>query len=342
MEINVKFSKQIAFAIFVIFFATQLNAQMAKVQVIHNSADPAAAVVDVYVNGLKPDALDDFAFRSATPFLDVPAGTDLTITIAGPGSMDVNDQVVANIPAGQLEADKEYILVANGVVGDGFSSPMGRTINFALYPAEGKSTSEMVDLKVFHGSTDAPAVDIYADINGEPLIPNLNYGDYAGYLTLPVDVYNLTLTVAGAKETVAGTWTADITGLDGLGAVVFASGFFNLDDQPETVPETSAFGLYAALPNGTVVELPVNPDNSVTFIEASENTLFPNPANDYLNISEIGNYDIIEIFNMNGEMVMNFAENNHKINISVLAQGTYLLKSIKGDTVKSMKFVVVN
>jgi hypothetical protein len=52
----------------------------ARVQVIHNSADAAAASVDVYLD----DALllDNFAFRTASSFIDAPAGTEFTITIA--------------------------------------------------------------------------------------------------------------------------------------------------------------------------------------------------------------------------------------------------------------------
>jgi len=45
---------------------------MARLQVIHNAADPAADSVDIYVNGLPFS--QGFAFRTATPFGDVPAG----------------------------------------------------------------------------------------------------------------------------------------------------------------------------------------------------------------------------------------------------------------------------
>ena len=52
----------------------------ARVQVVHNSADAAAATVDVWLNNTL--LLDDFAFRTASPFVDAQAGVDLTVGIA--------------------------------------------------------------------------------------------------------------------------------------------------------------------------------------------------------------------------------------------------------------------
>ncbi len=48
------------------FSSSQVSGQ-AELQVIHNCADPGAQTVDVYVNGA--NAIDNFAFRAATPFL---------------------------------------------------------------------------------------------------------------------------------------------------------------------------------------------------------------------------------------------------------------------------------
>ncbi|MFM9027641.1 MAG: DUF4397 domain-containing protein, partial [Bacteroidota bacterium] len=63
----------------------------ARVQVIHNAADPAAAVVDVYAGSSL--LIDDFAFRSATPFVNVPAGVDVPIGIALSNSASAADTI---------------------------------------------------------------------------------------------------------------------------------------------------------------------------------------------------------------------------------------------------------
>ena len=68
-----------------------INAQIARVQVIHNSADAAASSVDVYLDSTK--IIDDFAFRTATPFIDVPAGTPIKISIAPSNSISVADSI---------------------------------------------------------------------------------------------------------------------------------------------------------------------------------------------------------------------------------------------------------
>ena len=64
-----------AFGLYVAFPDGKVKAlpamNVARLQVIHNAADPAADRVDIYVN----DKLlrDDFEFRTATEFMDAPS-----------------------------------------------------------------------------------------------------------------------------------------------------------------------------------------------------------------------------------------------------------------------------
>ncbi|MDX1701637.1 MAG: hypothetical protein R3250_13510, partial [Melioribacteraceae bacterium] len=73
-----------------VLISVSIYAQNARLQVIHNAADVAAASVDIYLWNTASNSLvvklDDFAFRAATPFVDVPAGDSLDVIIAGPSS----------------------------------------------------------------------------------------------------------------------------------------------------------------------------------------------------------------------------------------------------------------
>ena len=99
-------------------------AQTARVQVIHNSADAAAAVVDVYVNGGATPAINDFAFRTATPFIDLPAGVDLEIGIA-PGNSTGPQDI---IPGLTVSFPKVRPLITGGEV---ILGPAGPRITLA-------------------------------------------------------------------------------------------------------------------------------------------------------------------------------------------------------------------
>ena len=67
------------------------SSQTARIQVIHNAADPAADSVDIYLNGTR--LLDNFKFRTATPFIDAPAGVALNIGVAPANSTTAADTI---------------------------------------------------------------------------------------------------------------------------------------------------------------------------------------------------------------------------------------------------------
>jgi hypothetical protein len=112
-------------------------AQTADVLVIHNSPDPAAEVVDVYLDGTL--AVPGFAFQTAG-VVELPAGTEIEIGIApGPGSEAAD--IIATFPF-TLTAGESYVVMATGVLDSGLpSNPDGIDTGFTLVPFEGWRTS---------------------------------------------------------------------------------------------------------------------------------------------------------------------------------------------------------
>jgi len=248
-------------ALVVLLLVVNLSAKgQARVQVIHNAADPAAAVVDLYIqdsNG-QITPIDNFAFRKATPFVELPAGK-CTVYVAGPNSSGPQD-AIASFEV-DLENRQRYVVIANGVLDpNNFAdNPDGRSTQFGLLVKtaardEGSDPTK-VDLFAVHGATDAPAVDVIARGVG-PLIQanSFAYGDLTDYLSVPPDVYTLQITLPGGQPTVV-AYRVDLSGLTGGAAAVLASGFLN----PAANQNGEGFALLAVLPDGTVLTLPLAP-----------------------------------------------------------------------------------
>jgi hypothetical protein len=209
----------------------------ARLQVIHNSPSPT---VDIWLNGTK--LLTDFKYRTATPFIDAPAGTNLNIEVKLPNSVAAT-AAVATFDV-TLTAAKTYVAVATGIVGD-TKTPF--TLKVIETAKEKSSDAKKTGLVVYHGSTDAPAVDVIAR-GVATLVEGAAYNDATAYLEVPSAKYILDITPT-KKPTIVASFDGDLSGLGGGAAVVFASGFL--------APKAGepAFGLFAALPNGTVVAL---------------------------------------------------------------------------------------
>jgi len=248
-----------------------VSAQTAELQVIHNAADPAASSVDVYVNGNL--TLDDFAFREATPFVSLPAGTPLNIGVAPGTSTGVNDTLVNfNVT---LASGERYVAIANGVLAPPAfaSNPDGKPTGFTLFLKDGIRNMALapgdVDLIAVHGATDAPTVDVVAR-NVATLVDDAAYGDITSYFSVPPASYILDVTAAAGSPIVV-SYEADLSMLAGSSAVVFASGFLN----PSANQNGPAFGLFAALANGTVVPLP---ETSLARLQVIHNAADPSAA----------------------------------------------------------------
>ncbi len=228
----------------------------APVQVIHNAADPAAAVVDIYLEEASTTLplINDLAFRSATPFLNLASDTPLTIVVA-PGDSDSVADSLAAFPV-MLDGTKTYQLIANGVLepDDFEDNPDGRSIAFTLLvndAAQQESTvPEEVQFNVVHGSTDAPTIDVVARGVGT-LVDDAAYTDITGYIGVAPDVYTLDVTTADQSAIVA-SFEADLSEAGGGALTVLASGFLT----PDNDQNGSAFGLLVVFADGSSALLP--------------------------------------------------------------------------------------
>ncbi|HPF11908.1 MAG TPA: DUF4397 domain-containing protein [Flavobacteriaceae bacterium] len=306
---------------FVFLMFPVLVFSQARVQVIHNSADAAAAEVDVYLDDVL--AVDNFAFRTATPFIDFPADVEVVIGIAPPNSSSASD-AIATFPVTLMDGET-YVVVADGIVsltGYDPAPPFG----LEVYPMgrEAATTGTNTDVLVHHGSTDAPTVDVAeVGVGAGTIVDDLAYTDFQGYLELPTNDYTLEIQDASGTTAVA-QFSAPLStlGLDGAALVVVASGFLD----PSNNSDGPAFGLWVALPSGgDMVELPPVP------LSVQENirnafAVYPNPVENTLTIQglEVGNFGMT-VIDMQGRIILtqNNINESFQLDVSSLAQGIY-------------------
>ena len=255
--------------------ATDIPVEPATVQIIHNCADPAAAEVDIYVNGNK--AYDNVAFRTATPFIELPAGVDLNVVIAGPDSDDDSNPVFSK--TFNLAGGERYAVIASGVLDPSNFAPNGdmdaAPLEFDLIAVDGlrpaAETMGNVELFAFHGATDAPKVDVLA--GSDPLIEGLSFGSGSDYVSVPPASYTLGVAPAGGNPIAA--FTADVSGLGDATIIVVASGFLD----PSMNQDGAPFGLFAVAPGGgEFIELPATDVPQFAQVQIIHNAADPGAA----------------------------------------------------------------
>lgn len=297
-----------------------LPTSTARLQVIHNSPDDIADSVDVYLNGGL--LLDNFAFRTATPFIDAPAGVEIEIDIAPKTSTSVA-QSIANFPL-MLESGETYIAIADGITGlssTTYSPAPAFDLEIFAGAREAALQGTNTDVLVHHGSTDAPTVDVAeTSVPAGTLVDDAAYTDFAGYLELATADYTLAIQDMEGTTTVA-SYQAPLStlSLDGAAITVVASGFLN----PANNGNGPAFGLFVALPSGgDLVALPLASVASVNEAELSNIRLYPNPVVDVLQVKSEDNIRDIRLIDANGRVVLE-SDNQTTINLNGLTEGVY-------------------
>ena len=318
----------------------------AKVQFIHNAN---SQTIDAYVNG--DLALDNFAYKTATPYVELPAGVELNIGLALPNSSSA-EEAILNITA-VLEAGESYIVVAHGTFDESDEFP----ITIAIYDAgqETASSSDNVDVLFFHGSPDAPEVDIVS--GGNVVFDNTDYGSFSpSYVSLPANTeYVLDVTPAEDNETIVASYFARFGFWKGKTAVVFATGF--LGDE--------TFQPWVALSNGGTYQLFPPKDEQSNFFNFKVNAaeqfipqdqnilitnLYPIPTPGYSQLRFVTNKEgqmNIDVVNIDGKVVRGIFAGYRDMgafrieeDFSDLPNGTYFYRITLEDELVTKQFTI--
>lgn len=311
----------------------------AKLQVIHNSPDALASSVDVYsnVSGTIQLLINNFAYRTATPFLTVPANTDFTVWIAPGNSTSYTESVYqADV---NLYGGTDVAAIATGVI-DTTKFENGVNAAFRLKVVNAPSTSletNKVSLQIVHGSTDAPSVDVRIGSNtGAKLADALTFGNNTALINADANDLTVLVLPAGASNAVA-TYSAPLSAFRDSGIIILASGFLS-PNVPTGKDNGAAFGLYVATASGRMIALPLV---TVSIDEINNNSIaiYPNPANDFVFISSQENVVSVQVLSIEGKLVSINLQDNI-VDLSVLNTGVYtmIVKTDKGSySVKLIK-----
>ncbi len=306
----------------------------ARLQVIHNCAATDAASVDVWLNDHPAPLIDDFSFRTATPYIDAPAGASFDVSIALPTSTDTVGALYRE--SFLLESSKTYVVIASGLVGSGAYSVQQPFDLIAAAGMETSTTAGNVDVLVVHGSTDAPTVDVNEiAIPAGIIVDDISYGQTAGYLDLPEANFVLNVEANGAAVASYNAPLADLMLADN-GIIVLASGFLN----PAANNNGEAFGLFVALPGGGAL-VPLQNVLSIEEENIGSLGVYPNPTNDFLNL-KIDDFkaETVEVYALSGSLLKTFNTNEEKIFVGDLEDGMYILRANNGTQTLQTSFIV--
>ncbi|MEW9797012.1 CHRD domain-containing protein [Alteromonas sp. CYL-A6] len=247
---------------------TSVEAGNVQVQIVH--AASMAPTVDIYVTA--PDAvLEDeqplvtAAFTDATGLLQVPAGDyRIRITPAGDTTV-VFDSGTVPLPDGA-----DLLVAATNNTGTG-DSPV------TLLVADGTSATKLwdvnatADIRVVHGISDAPAVDVIAN-NAVTLVDGIAFPSATGYVSVAPDDYVIDV-VADADNSIVAIDDAPVTLAQGVSYTAIANNTLSapeldlLTDNPRRVATEARVRIIHASPAAGPVDIYVTADGEIDAVD---------------------------------------------------------------------------
>ncbi|WP_251358408.1 DUF4397 domain-containing protein [Kangiella sp. TOML190] len=264
-------------------------------QVLHAASN--APTVDIYLTAPGEDISSlvptvTLAFKDSLSPTDIAAG-DYQIRITATGAKDVvYDSGALTLTEGAL-----LNLVAVTNTGPG-TSP----VNLLALSADGAATlydaAKATDLRVFHLSPDAPAVDVVAnDDFANPLLTNVAFPEFSDYLTLAADDYNVKVVPTGAST--PAVIDADVSLTTGISYSVLAVNTLAniepliLEDNRRSISTESQLRIIHGSPSAGLVDLYlVPPATDISMVDPNFSGVDFKQDTGYLSLAA-GDYDVI-------------------------------------------------
>ena len=265
-----------------------------RVNIIH--AAPNAPQVDIYLSAVDADLSNSSitataAFKDSSGELEVDSGTyQIRITPAGTQTV-VFDSGAVELAGG---SDLAILAIENTLTG---SSPVQLLIASATAGAFINDVNMPAELRVTHLSPDAPAVDVVAnDGFTAPLVPNLSYGNTAGFVELDPASYNVKVVPTGTTTPVV--IEADLTLLAGGNYSVYATDVLETieplvlsRDRRRVATEAKLDIIHASPAAGNVDIYLTAPGTSIDNIDPNFSNIAFRASSDFLSIVA-GDYDV--------------------------------------------------
>lgn len=291
----------------------------ARIQIIHNSPDPELATVDVYLNEVKTDRLDDVAFRTATPYLDIESGRVVSVVVAADTSQGVAGAFA--VGAFVAESGTDYQVVIDGLLRpfefDLEADPRSRALEArVIRRTPGRiqigAGEHRIEMAFYHGSPDAPVFgyDVRSWTGSGIFGLSATYGSVTK-ASFPGSDVHYRFRMPNQPETDLDHDRLNVHA--GQSALLMLSGFFSTDDGPER----PALGYFVVREDGTVESVWGDAFSTPTEQRPASPvalavTVAPNPARDRVVIAVPALFvgARVEVFDVRGRRVLSERSTN--------------------------------
>ncbi len=314
----------------------------ARVQVIHNAE---FETVQILANG---EVFVPFlANKMVTPYVDVPAGVDITLELDPTNFWSMANSVSTTA---RFESGKTYQIVASGTFDESDAFP----VRVDVFEGALETTNDNeVALQFFHGSYDAPEVDIV--VGGSPLFDDVAYGSFgSAFISVPSNnTYRLQVTPSGDNDNVILEYDLYMDWWKGNTATIYASGSFEEGTFTPWVA-LSKGGAYPLFPVGDARGEMVRSYRMATqaMINTEDLSVYPNPAKYQTNVSfelQRSSDVFISIINSQGAVVnqknmMGLSKGmyNEVLDLSSFENGMYFIQLTTDNTRKVSPLILID